>query len=144
MARQCPRGHDGIEPEEVTDDTSMKHQLTKPRHHRGQGLATWEQARDRHGRGPKFRRRKGCEQPGSNRVDLADRRNRRRLIYRLSGISKAETDGARRNRARWRRGDTVARGVAREERTRVSEGEETTGRTDRAAGRARPVGWPDR
>jgi hypothetical protein len=61
----------------------------------------------------------------------------------LSGISAAETDGSRRNRARRWRGDTVARGVAREERTRVSEGEETTGRTDRAAGRARPVGWPD-
>jgi hypothetical protein len=26
----------------------------------------------------------------------------------------------------------------------VSEGEETAGRTDRATGRARPVGWPDR
>jgi hypothetical protein len=26
----------------------------------------------------------------------------------------------------------------------VSEGEETTGRTDRATGRARPVAWPDR
>jgi hypothetical protein len=34
-------------------------------------------------------------------------------------------------------------GVAREGRMRVSEGEETTGRTDRAAGRARPVSWPD-
>jgi hypothetical protein len=33
MARQCPRGHDGIELEEVADDTSTKHQLTKPRHH---------------------------------------------------------------------------------------------------------------
>jgi hypothetical protein len=35
----------------------------------------------------------------------------------------------------------VARGVAREKKTRVSEGKEATGRTDRAAGRARPVGW---
>jgi hypothetical protein len=25
MARQCPRGHNGIEPEEVADDTSTKH-----------------------------------------------------------------------------------------------------------------------
>jgi hypothetical protein len=25
MARQCPRGHDGIEPGEVADDTSTKH-----------------------------------------------------------------------------------------------------------------------
>jgi hypothetical protein len=111
MARQCPHGHDGIKAEEVVDDTSTKHQLTKPRHHRGQGLATREQARGRHGRGPELRRRRGCEQPGSNRVDLTDRRNRRRLIYRLSDISAAETDGACRNRARRRRGDTVAREV---------------------------------
>jgi hypothetical protein len=89
-------------------------QLTKPRSHRGQGLATREQARGRHGRGPELRRRRRCERPGSNRVDLADRRNRRRLIYRLSVISLAETDGAHRNRARRRRGDAVAREVARE------------------------------
>jgi hypothetical protein len=25
MARQCPRGHDGIKPGEVTDDTSANH-----------------------------------------------------------------------------------------------------------------------
>jgi hypothetical protein len=141
IARQCLRGHDGIEPGEVADDTSTKHQLTKPSSHRGQGLATQEQARGRHGRGPELRRRRGCERPGSNRVDLADRRNRRRLIYRFSIISAAETDGARRNRARRRRGDAVARGVMGEKETRVSEGEEAIGWTDRAAGRARPVGW---
>jgi hypothetical protein len=141
MARQCPRGHDGIEPEEVADDTSTKHQLTKPSSHRGQGLATREQARGRHGQGPELQRRRGCGRPGSNRVHLTDRRNRRRLIYRLSNISAAETNGARRNRARRRQGDAVARGVAREKKTRVSEGEEATDQTDRAAGRARPVGW---
>jgi hypothetical protein len=144
MARQCPRGHDGTEPKEVADDTSMKHHLTKPKHHRGQGLATREQARGRHGQGPELRRRRGSEQRGSNRVDLVDRRNRHRLIYRLSSISAAKADEARRNRARRRRSDTVARGVTREEWMRVSEGEETTGRTDRATGRVRPVGWPDR
>jgi hypothetical protein len=141
MARQCPRGHNGIEPGEVADDTSTKHQLTKPSSHRGQGLATREQARDCHGRGPELRRRRGCGRPGSNHVDLADRRNRRRLIYRLSDISAAKTNGARRNRARRRRGDTVTRGVAGEKETRVSEREEATDRTDRAAGRAQPVGW---
>jgi hypothetical protein len=144
MARQCPRGHDGIEPEEVADDTSTNHQLTKPSSHRGQGLATREQARGCHGRGPELRRRRGCGRPGGNRVDLVDRRNRHHLIYRLSVISTAETDGARRNRGRRWRGDTVTMGVMREKKTRVSEGEEATGRTDRAAGRARPVGWPDR
>jgi hypothetical protein len=100
------------------------------RYHRGQGLATREQARGRHGRGPELRRRRGCKQPGSNRVDLAVRRNRHRLIYQLSDISAAETIGARQNRAWWWQGDAVAREVTREKKTRVSEGEEATGRTD--------------
>jgi hypothetical protein len=116
MARQCPRGHDGIEPEEDADDTSTQHQLTKPKHHRGQGLATRGQARGHHGRSPERRKQRGSEQWGSNQVDLADRRNRSRLIYQLSGISAAETDGARRNRAWRRHGDAVARWIAREER----------------------------
>jgi hypothetical protein len=34
-------------------------QLTKPRSHRGKGLAAREQARGRHGRGPELRRQKG-------------------------------------------------------------------------------------
>jgi hypothetical protein len=99
-------------------------QLTKPISHHRQGTA----ARGRHGRSPELWRRRGCKRPGGNRVELADRRNRHRLIYRLSTISAVETGGARRNRARRRRGDTVARGVAREKETRVSEG------------RRRPVG----
>jgi hypothetical protein len=115
MARQCPCGHDGIEPEEVADDTSMQHQLIKPKHHRGQGLATREQARGRHGQSPELQRRRGSEQRGSNRVDLTDRRNRRRLIYRLSSISVAEADGARQNQARQWHSDAVARRVVREE-----------------------------
>jgi hypothetical protein len=88
--------------------------LTKSKHHRGRGLATRERARDRHGRSPEFQRRRGCRRRGRNRADLADRQNRCRLIYRLSGISAAETDGARQNRARRRRGDAVTRRVARE------------------------------
>jgi hypothetical protein len=77
-------------------------QLTKPRSRHGQGTAAREQARGRHGRSPELRRRRGCNRPGGNRVDLADRRNRHRLIYRLSTISAAETGGARRNQARRR------------------------------------------
>jgi hypothetical protein len=116
-------------------------QLTKPRSHCGQGIAAREKARGRHGQGPELRRRRGCERPGGNRSDLADRRNRRRLIYRLSIISAAETGGARRNRARQRRGDAVARGSVREKTTRASEGGKTTGWADRATSRVRPVGW---
>jgi hypothetical protein len=75
-------------------------QLTKPRSRRGQGTADREQARGRHGQGPELRRRRGCKRPGGNRSDLADKRNHRRLIYRLSTISAAETSGARRNQVR--------------------------------------------
>jgi hypothetical protein len=89
--------------------------LTKTQYHRGQGLATWGQARGRHGRSPEHRMWKGCRWRGRNRVDLADRRNHRRLIYRLDSISTAGTDGARQNWARWQRDGTVARWVIRGE-----------------------------
>jgi hypothetical protein len=82
---------------------------TRPSNSGASSRSPWPRSQASEGR--------GCEQRGSNRVDLADRRNRRRLIYRLGGISAAETDGARRNRARRRRGDTVARG-SRERRGR--------------------------
>jgi hypothetical protein len=43
------------------------------------------------------------------------------MIYRLQPISTADSGGARRNRARRRRGDAVARAGERK-RTRASEG----------------------
>jgi hypothetical protein len=72
-------------------------QPTKHRSRRGQGLAARDQARARHGQGPELRRQRGCEHPGSNRLDLTDRQNRHRLIYRMSIISAADSGGARRN-----------------------------------------------
>jgi hypothetical protein len=89
--------------------------LTKTQHHCGQGLATRGQARGRHGQSPGRRRRKGCRWRGRNRADLTDRQNRHRLIYQLDRISAAGTDGAHRNWARRRCGDTVTRWVARGE-----------------------------
>jgi hypothetical protein len=81
-----------------------------------------------------------------NRSDLADMRNCRRLIYRLSIISVADSGGARRNRARRRRGDAVARGSAREKTTRVSEGgSDRSGGPSRWSGstkRLAPIGGP--
>jgi hypothetical protein len=76
--------------------------LTKPKHHRGRGLTTRGQARGRHGLSPARRKRRECRRRGRNRADLADRWNRRRLIYRLGGISAAGTNRAHRNQAqRW-------------------------------------------
>jgi hypothetical protein len=105
--------------------------LTKPKHHRGRGLTTRGQAQFHHGQSPARRRRRGCRRQGRNRVDLADKRNRRRLIYRLGGISAAGTNRARRNQARRR-----SRQVSRERgEERVSEeGKEVTGRS-------RPSHW---
>jgi hypothetical protein len=50
---------------------------------------------------------------GGNRPDLTDRQERRREIYRFLPISVANFGGGRRNRARRRRDDTVARAWAR-------------------------------
>jgi hypothetical protein len=94
---------------------------------------------------PSFGGERGCRQRGSNRVDFADRRNRRRLIYRLSSISAAEANGAHRNRAWRRHSDAVARRVMREEENMWARGKRRRPvRTDRATGRVRPVGWSDR
>jgi hypothetical protein len=88
----------------------------------------------------------GCERPGGNRLDLADRQNHRRLIYRLSIISAADSGGARRNRARRRRGDIVARGSTREKTTRVSEGgsdrSDGPSRWSGSTRRLAPIGGP--
>jgi hypothetical protein len=66
-----------------------------------------------------------------------DRRNHRRLIYQLGTISAADSGGAHRNRARWRRGDVVASESAREKTTRASEGVRPVGLTG-PPGRVRP------
>jgi hypothetical protein len=75
-----------------------------------------------------------------------DRRNRHRLIYRVDTISAADSGGARRNWARRRRGDAVARGSARGKTTRVSErGCDRSGWPSRWSGSTRrlaPTGGP--
>jgi hypothetical protein len=101
----------------------------------GEGLATRDQARGRHGRDPELRRRRRQECPGGNRQDLTDRQERHRLIYRLVTISAADSGGARRSQARRRRGDAVARASARK-RMRASKG----GATGRA-GQGHLVGF---
>jgi hypothetical protein len=81
---------------------------------------------------PSYGAEGGCECPGGKRLDLANRRNHCRLIYRLSIISAADSGGARRNQARRRRGDAVAKG-ARERRRR----ERASGNGDRSGGPSR-------
>jgi hypothetical protein len=54
--------------------------------------------------------------PGGNRLDLSDRQERHREIYRLAPISVANSGGGRRNQARRRRGDPVARAGERKEK----------------------------
>jgi hypothetical protein len=53
MARQCPRGHDGIEPEEDADDTSTQQQAhqdqappcTRPSNSRASSRSPWPESR---------------------------------------------------------------------------------------------------
>jgi hypothetical protein len=53
MARQCPRGHNGIEPEEDADDTSTQQQAhqdqappcTRPRNSRASSRSPWPESR---------------------------------------------------------------------------------------------------
>jgi hypothetical protein len=64
----------------------------------------------------------------------------------LSTISAADSGGARRNRARRRRGNAVARESTREKTTRASEGVWPIGRTKPPGrvwpGRLAPTGGP--
>jgi hypothetical protein len=73
---------------------------------------------------------------GGQPQDLADRQDRRLLIYRLVTISAADSGGARRNRAQRRRGDAIARESARK-KTQASEGVRPIGLTE-PPGRVRP------
>jgi hypothetical protein len=54
--------------------------------------------------------------PGGNRLDLSDRQERRREIYRLAPISAANSGGGRQNQAQRLRGDAVARAGKRKEK----------------------------
>jgi hypothetical protein len=119
--------------------------LTKPKHHRGQGLATREWARGRHGRSLELQRRKGMQttrtqssrsrgQAGPPSPDLSIERH-------LGGgdqWSSLESSAA----AARRRSCQVSRERGEE---RVSEGERRRPVvTDWATGRVRPVDWSDR
>jgi hypothetical protein len=144
MARQCSRGHNGTKPGEGVDVTSAKHHThqhqisprRRPSGSRSSSRSPWPRSR--------ASEEKETRAPGGNRLDLADREERHRGIYRLRPISVADSSGARRNRARRWRGDTVARARAREEEE-ASEGG-ATDRFDRChlvgPGRPAPTGGP--
>jgi hypothetical protein len=112
---------------------------TSTRSRRGEGQATRDIARGRHGRDPRHRRQRSRGHRGDNRPDLSDRQECRREIYRLAPISAANSNGGRWNQARLRRGDAVARARARGRRE-ASEGERPPGRV--RPGRPAPTGEP--
>jgi hypothetical protein len=99
------------------------------RSRRGEGQATRDQARGRHGRDPERRRRQRWERQGGNRQDLSNRQERHREIYQLAPISTANSSGGRRNQAQRRRGDAVARAGERK-RTRWARGVRPVGLTE--------------
>jgi hypothetical protein len=154
-AQEIPPWHGGVVParprRHQARGSRRRHVGESPnslstRSRRGQGQAARDQARGRHGQAPELQRWRGCERPGGNRQDLTDRRNHRRLIYRLGTISAADSGGARRNRARRRRGDVVARESTRGKTTRASEGVRPVGLTEPPgrvrSGRLAPTGGP--
>jgi hypothetical protein len=120
-------------------------QLTKPKHHRGRGLVTREQARGRHVRSPELRRRKGMQttrtQSSRSRgqaeppsPDLSIGRHLGGGDRRSSSKSSAAAARRRSRQASRERGEEQ---VSEGERRRPVE-------TDRATGRVRPVDWSDR
>jgi hypothetical protein len=119
--------------------------LTKPKHHRGRGLATRERARGRHGRSPELQRRKGMQttrtqssrsrgQAGPPSPDLSIERHLGGGDRRSSLESSAAVTQRCSRQVSHERGEK-----------RVSEGERRRPvGTDRATGRVRPVDWSDR
>jgi hypothetical protein len=135
QARGSRRRHVGKSP------NSRKHQISPrigPSSSKSRSRSPWPSSR--------ASEVKGMRASGGNRQDLMNMRNRRRLIYRMVTISAADSGGARRNRARRRQGDAVARESAGEKTTRASERVRPVGRTEPPGqvrpGRLAPTGGP--
>jgi hypothetical protein len=103
MARQCPCGHDGIKPGEVADDVLAYHltshapnlAMEKAKQLEIKLEVAMAKIQSFGGKGDE-------SVQGGNRQDRADRRERRRQIYRLVPISAVDSSGACRNRAQRR------------------------------------------
>jgi hypothetical protein len=141
MVRQCPRGHDGIKPGEVADNTSTKHpahqaQISPRTRHsssRASSRSPWPKSRASEMKGMQASRgqsSRSCRQAEPPSLDLSIEHHLSSGDWRSS--SESSTAAARR---RSRQGSHEGEGDASER------GEEATGQTDRAAGQARPVGW---
>jgi hypothetical protein len=120
-------------------------QLTKPKQHRGRGLATRERARGHHGRSPELRRRKGMQ---TTRTQSSRSRGRAEppspdlsIERHLGGGDRQSSSESSAAVARRRsRQESHERG---EEQVSEEERRQPVG-TDRVTGRVRPVDWSDR
>jgi hypothetical protein len=136
MARQCPRGHDGTQPGEVTDDTSARHRTHqhqislrgRPNTSRRSSRSPWPRPEAQDALEPRA--------PGGNQPDLTDRQVRHRRIYWLLPISAANSGGSGRNQVRRRRGRR-SRQSSGERRKRGGRHECPVGLTE-PPGRVRP------
>jgi hypothetical protein len=145
MARQCPRGHDGIEPEEDADDTSTQQQAhqaqappwTRPSNSRESSRSPWPESRVSEAKGMQTMRTQSNRSRGQAEPPSPDLSIERHLGGGDRRSSSESSTAAARRRSRQ---------VSRERgEERVSEGERRWPvRTDRVTGRVRPVDWSDR
>jgi hypothetical protein len=120
-------------------------QLTKPKHHRGWGLATQERAWGRHGRSPELQRWKGMQamrmqssrSHGQVEPPSPDLSIERHLGGGGRRSSLESSTAAARRRSRQESRERGEEQVSEEERRRPVW-------TDWATGRVRPVGWSNR
>jgi hypothetical protein len=122
MARQCPRGHDGIEPEEDADDTSMQqpaHQAqappwTRPSNLRASSRSPWPESRASEAKGIRATRKQSVRSHGQAEPPSPDLS----IEQHLGGgsrrsSSKSSTAAARRRslqESRERGGERVSEG----------------------------------
>jgi hypothetical protein len=141
MVRQCPRGYDGIKPGEVADDTSTKHPthqaqiLPQTRHDssRASSRLPWPMSRASETKGMQASGGQSCRSRGQAEPPSLDLSIEHHLSSGDRRSSSESSTAAARQRSR--QGSCERGGNTSEQ------GEEATGRTDRAAGRAQPVGW---
>jgi hypothetical protein len=141
MARQCPRGHDGMEQGEVADDTSTKHPANqaqispwaRPSSLRASSRTPWPKSRALEAKGMRASMRQSIRSHGQAESPSLDLSNAHHLSSGLRRSSSESSATAARRRSH--------QGEREREDNASERGGKATGRTDRAAGRVRPVGW---
>jgi hypothetical protein len=108
MAGQCPRGHDGIKPGEVADDTSMKHLAhqaqispwTRPSSSRSSSRSPWPRSRASEAKGMRASRKPSIRSRGQAESPSLDLSIEHHLSSGLQRSSSESSAAAARQRSR--------------------------------------------